>query len=223
MWVGKIVMNGEKALFGSFAKKFGLSLLSYTLTHNISSKSINSFIAVLAFGQESDIAKFSRELKRSTRVVDTEFHNNFFLVHLKDPMEFKKFYSYAIIQIDPVLIQKDGTYVWTIGSWKRDEILKLFAEAKRSFGAKLVKIKQERVEDISLFGVSPHLTGKQKTAVELAVMKGYYDYPRKVKLEELAEMMKVSYSTFQEHLRKAEQKLLPYYAKVGHVTDKTDK
>ena len=223
MWVGKIVMNGERALFGSFAKKFGLSLLSYTLTHNISRASINSFIAVLAFGQEKDISRFSKELKKSKRVVNVESHNNFFLVHLKDPMEFKKFYSYAIIQIDPTLIQKDGTYVWTVGSWDREEILKLFEEAKRTFGAELVKIKQENVEDISLFGVSPHLTSQQKTAVELAINRGYYDYPRKVRLEELAKMMKVSYSTFQEHLRKAEQKLLPYYAKVGHVTGEADK
>ena len=108
-------------------------------------------------------------------------------------------------------------------SAKPEDILKLFEEAKRTFGAQIVKIKQEKVEDISLFSVSPHLTSQQKTAVELAVRSGYYDYPRKIKLEELAKMMKISYSTFQEHLRKAEQKLLPYYAKVGHVTDKTDK
>ncbi len=220
MWVGKIVMNGEKALFGAMAKKFGLSLLSYTLTHNALKNSVNSFIAVLAFGSEKDISNFSKELKKTRRVVDVEYHNNFFLIHLKDPKEFRKFYSYATIQIDPTFIQKDGTYIWTIGSWNREEILKLFREADKSFGAKLVKIKEEKIDDISLFGISPQLTYKQKEAIGAAVSHGYYDYPRKIRLEELAAIMKVSYSTFQEHLRKAEQKLLPYYAKVGNVTDK---
>jgi CheY-like chemotaxis protein len=38
------------------------------------------------------------------------------------------------------------------------------------------------------------------------------ELPRKVDLGDLAKLMKVSTSTYQEHLRKAESKLLPFFS-----------
>ena len=47
--------------------------------------------------------------------------------------------------------------------------------------------------------------------MNLAIKHSYYDYPRKIELEKLADIMKISYSTYQAHLRKAEKKLLPFF------------
>ena len=52
---------------------------------------------------------------------------------------------------------------------------------------------------------------KQKQAIELAIKRGYYTSPRKISLQELAKISKLSFSTFQVHLRKAEEKLIPFY------------
>ena len=51
----------------------------------------------------------------------------------------------------------------------------------------------------------------QKRAVELAIEKGYYEIPRKIELKELADLMGISYSTYQVHLRKAERNLIPHF------------
>ena len=48
-----------------------------------------------------------------------------------------------------------------------------------------------------------------KYEFELAYENGYYSYPRKITLKKLAGLAKIGISTFQEHLRKAELKLLP--------------
>ncbi len=48
------------------------------------------------------------------------------------------------------------------------------------------------------------LTEKQREALNLAIRRGYYSWPRKVTLEELAELAGVSRVTFENHLRKAE-------------------
>jgi hypothetical protein len=56
---------------------------------------------------------------------------------------------------------------------------------------------------------------KQREAVELAIQHGYYDYPRKVEVQELAKMAKLAFSTYQAHLRKAERKLIPASLKVA--------
>ena len=56
--------------------------------------------------------------------------------------------------------------------------------------------------------VLPFMTERQKEALQLAVKNGYYEYPRQIDLMKLAKIMKVSYSTFQFHLRRAENKIM---------------
>jgi predicted DNA binding protein len=36
-----------------------------------------------------------------------------------------------------------------------------------------------------------------------------YNYPKNIKMEDLAKKVKISYSTFQAHLKKAEGKIIP--------------
>ncbi|RKD85927.1 helix-turn-helix domain-containing protein [Halopiger aswanensis] len=52
------------------------------------------------------------------------------------------------------------------------------------------------------------LTDRQLAALRLALESGYYEQPRKTSLRELAERTSVARSTYEEHLRKAENKLL---------------
>lgn len=53
-------------------------------------------------------------------------------------------------------------------------------------------------------GLSP----RQREVFQLAQSRGYYEYPRKVTAQELADGMDITKSTLLEHLRKAEQKLI---------------
>jgi len=53
------------------------------------------------------------------------------------------------------------------------------------------------------------LTETQKEALALALEHGYYEWPRNVKLDELAEVKKKSRAAFQKLLRKAEAKIIP--------------
>lgn len=53
------------------------------------------------------------------------------------------------------------------------------------------------------------LTRKQLEALNLAVANGYYTWPRRISLAELAALVGLSRRTFQDHLRKAEAKLMP--------------
>ncbi|MEF8841552.1 MAG: helix-turn-helix domain-containing protein [Haloarculaceae archaeon] len=52
------------------------------------------------------------------------------------------------------------------------------------------------------------LTDRQLAALQLALESGYYEQPRKTSLRELADETAVARSTYEEHLRKAENKLL---------------
>jgi len=53
-------------------------------------------------------------------------------------------------------------------------------------------------------------TDKQLEALTHAFKKGYYELPRMVFLENLAKEMKIHRRTYEEHLRKAEKKIMSY-------------
>ncbi|MHA2318579.1 MAG: helix-turn-helix domain-containing protein [Candidatus Hodarchaeales archaeon] len=54
------------------------------------------------------------------------------------------------------------------------------------------------------------LTSKQQEVLKLAYSKGYYELPRSVFLEKLAKEMEIHRRTYEEHLRKAEKKIMSY-------------
>jgi len=56
--------------------------------------------------------------------------------------------------------------------------------------------------------VADHLTDRQHTALETAYRSGYFEFPRPVSGEELAESMDISRQTYHQHLRTAQRKLL---------------
>lgn len=52
------------------------------------------------------------------------------------------------------------------------------------------------------------VTDRQREVVREALSRGYYDWPRKITNEQLAEVLGISRATLHEHLRKAERTLL---------------
>ena len=63
--------------------------------------------------------------------------------------------------------------------------------------------------------VAERLTDRQYTAIETAYLSNYFDFPRPVSGEELAETMDISRQTYHQHLRAAQQKLLDEFFDVG--------
>ncbi|MEF8815116.1 MAG: helix-turn-helix domain-containing protein [Halovenus sp.] len=53
-----------------------------------------------------------------------------------------------------------------------------------------------------------NITDRQLAALQLALESGYYEQPRNTSLRDLADQTAVARSTYEEHLRKAENKLL---------------
>lgn len=63
--------------------------------------------------------------------------------------------------------------------------------------------KQELVADIE-----ERLTSRQELALQKAYLGGFFDWPRNISGEDLAESMEISPSTYHQHLRAAERKVL---------------
>ncbi len=59
--------------------------------------------------------------------------------------------------------------------------------------------------------VDDRLTDRQQAALETAQLNGYFEWPRPVDGDEIAETMGITRQTFHQHLRAAEQKLVDAY------------
>ncbi|MFA6908086.1 MAG: helix-turn-helix domain-containing protein, partial [Candidatus Micrarchaeia archaeon] len=106
------------------------------------------------------------------------------------------------------VVAKEGFETYRIVSPDPKGIKKLAHELEAIGDVKIMRVGDYRSE-VS----GPSLTDKQKDALAVALMNGYYSWPRGVGLLELARAAKVSRRSMQERLRRAEAKLFPNLVK----------
>jgi len=106
------------------------------------------------------------------------------------------------------VVAKAGYETYSIVSPDPKSIKKLAHELE-SIG----DVKITRVGDFRGQLEGPRLTDKQKDALSVALMNGYYSWPRGVGLVQLAHAAKISRRSMQERLRRAEAKLFPHLVK----------
>lgn len=96
--------------------------------------------------------------------------------------------------------------VWTIivdGYEELKKLIKEFNEAK--IDVKILKVVKAKSEDI--------ITSRQEQIIRIALEAGFFDFPRKVTLNQLAEKLNISSSTLAEIIRRAEKNIIEAYFK----------
>ena len=104
----------------------------------------------------------------------------------------------------------DGTTEWTVAFTGREALTELLDRLKNN----KVDVKILRLTSIADV---ESLTSRQRSIVEVALEEGYFDYPRRITLRNLAKKVGVSASTVSEVLRRAEKKILSTYSRPGAV------
>jgi hypothetical protein len=114
-------------------------------------------------------------------------------------------------------MDKEGYETWEVASWQRKTLEEFIDHVQKTIkNFKLLKFIEIKIDNVFFPRLMPNLTEKQKRVVDLAIEKGYYKNPRKIDLRKLAKLMNISLATYQQHLRTAEEKLIPnllYYSK----------
>ena len=114
----------------------------------------------------------------------------------------------------PPTVYRNGWEHYSVIGFDEADVHGLLAELDESREIDVLSktsIDQRQVPHSSLFAVDrlfDGLTDRQLEALRIALDAGYYDQPRGASVAELAEGTTVARATFEEHLRKAENKLV---------------
>ena len=208
MWIAKIRYRHADCILGPRCRKFGITLQSTVFSVWKEKGDVITSSLHLMSGESTD--DFVKDLEKDKEVIKIERKGDMFLLLEKAKTKAVRYYNPKLIFIKPVLQSKDGYEEWEIGSWKKEEVSGFVNGAKKQADDfKLIKFVNENIDNVFFPKLIPNLTKKQRMAVELAIENGYYGSPRKIGLRKLAKQMKISLATYQQHLRAAEQKLIP--------------
>jgi len=111
-------------------------------------------------------------------------------------------------------IYRQGWEHYTVIAFDESDVRALLGELRDDRDIELLSktsIEEKQIPHSMLAPVDQlfdDLTDRQLAALQLALENGYYEQPRRTSLREIAGQTAVAKSTYEEHLRKAENKLL---------------
>ena len=224
MWVLKFKSKEEFNIYNKRTIQFNIRIHFYSQKYYIEKNQIYFINSGIISGEEINKKAFFKDLKKEKKVKEIEINNDFFVSVYSEKMTetrvsaLKTVYNQKIIFLKPTLFDEKGYEEWELASFNRKDLEKIIKQAKKlqklkGGEFKLLSFKEKRVKDLTIQSIMPNLSVQQKKALELAIKNKYYGYPRKITLRKLAIMMNISESTYQFHLAKAEEKVIPYFSK----------
>ncbi|MFH0701260.1 MAG: helix-turn-helix domain-containing protein [Candidatus Woesearchaeota archaeon] len=213
MWVAKVRLVHKDCITSQLTKKYGLTNLVYGLGYYEDKNFLYFNIMHIPRGEEKQKKAFMAEVRKDQRIIKFEQAGGMFFTLVREPKKNRyliHFYNPKIFFLKPDVNTPDGHEIYEIGSWDKKGLQKFIHMTKEQMQGELLKLKQEKIADIFYPHITTRLTEKQMRAISLAESNGFYDYPRRANLDLLSRMMKVSKSTYQNHLRTAEKKLMPF-------------
>jgi predicted DNA binding protein len=136
------------------------------------------------------------------------------LVVLERPSICRASSDAAIICLECPFSSNGGRPLWRFVARRTSDLRQIMSNLSRE-GI------QARIEDVSPLDQKATLTGRQKEIMATAMAKGYFDFPRKISLTGLSQLVGVKPSTLSEILRSAERRIMQNAVDVSIIENKT--
>ncbi|MDP3882159.1 MAG: helix-turn-helix domain-containing protein [Nanoarchaeota archaeon] len=217
MWSLKFTVLNKDSIYTPLTQKYNVIDYLYPVDHFIKKGRIYILGIHILEGKEADKKQFIADLRKNKKVIELEENGDQIVTLIAEEERFYSLlFASELYHTAPVVI-KEGYEKWHIAAFKRSLLENIVKEIEKWRNKleefDLLSLKRTDLSDIYFPKILPQIPEQQKKAFDLALKNGYYTWPRKAGLEKLAKIMGVSISTYQEHLRKAEAKLLPFFVK----------
>ena len=101
-------------------------------------------------------------------------------------------------------MDKEGKKVWRLLSSEKEAIRQIISDLEgHRYVVELMKLTSVDMEEL--------MTSRQEDVLQIAFERGYFDYPKRISLRDLAAMFDISISTLSEMLRKGQRKIMEEY------------
>ncbi|MBI4210992.1 MAG: helix-turn-helix domain-containing protein [Candidatus Diapherotrites archaeon] len=214
MWSARFRLNHADCPIVSRARKFGATVFSYPLdTHTSDGSTYVSQICKVFGGEESKL-DYILDLRKDRHLCRFEMPEKDVFAYqfrLRGGEEYAQLYfNDGLMLVAPPLNSPDNHEYWEVASWDKGRIRKFHDDLSAHMdSAEMLGIANRKMRNIYFPNVLPSLSPSQQKALELASLHGYYSFPRRANLQKLAKIANVKVATLREHLRKAENKLMP--------------
>lgn len=206
MWVGKFKIRHKGCWIIPRTLKYDIEEFGYTL--NLFEQKGQKYHTNISWikGSEKEKKKFFRSLKNDDRIIKYKIKGNqlYTLIKLKEAVA--NVHDNRLFFVKPIRTYKGFEY-WELGSWDKITLKKFYLELKKFAEVEILQMKKE-FPNVFIQHYLTNLTSKQSFALEYAYRRGYFAYPRKISIQDLAKELKVPRTTFQNHLKKAESKIM---------------
>ena len=214
MWIAKLKLRHKDCPIVTRCQKYKIIVLSYPSSwYERKGKKYATTTCYFQSSSEIQKKKYYQDLKKDRRITNCEISGDTFTYEIaldEYGEHVMLYYTRQLFFVKPTINHYDGHEYWEVASWKKKVLQAFFQALKGHMDVCIIlKLARTPLTDIYFPNVMPKLSKNQKRCISLAYELEYYSYPRKITLEKLAKAAKISLSTYQEHLRKAELKLLP--------------
>ena len=131
------------------------------------------------------------------------------------------------LRIEPIMY-KHGWEWYRILAFRQKDVKELFLELAKFANVQLVSrrtLEETAVREslvLSPRSLLGELTKKQSHALMTAIARGYYEIPKKLSTDDIAKSLDLPRTTYEEHLRKAESKVMKAMAPILELTSFKD-
>lgn len=207
MWVADLKILKEKSTAVKATERFNVVIQSFYLNvfKHRGKAFVNRVIVVKGPDKNAYIDFFKKIPSITIRAVEGD---KVFYCHKPINALNSRVADSTVTFVKPVTASKGFEY-WTVASWDKKKLTAFIRKVGKVKGVKVtvLSLKQKEV-DIFLSSALNKLSAKQLNALTKAVAMGYYEFPRRHSLEQVAASEDVDESTLREHLRKAESIIL---------------
>ncbi len=205
MWVAKFKIKHKDWILEA-TKKYNISATGIPLNSFVRNRKRYHTGFIIVDGLPENKQRFFNSLKSNRKVSQYEIKGNQVFVLVEGEDAIAHHFNPALFYVRPVLLQQGYEY-WEIASWDKKSLIRFHQKIKKIAQVELLKLKEETPSVFVQLAI-PQLTEKQQKVLKIALEQGYYSYPRKNSVEKLALNSRIPRTTFQEHLRKAETKIM---------------
>jgi hypothetical protein len=217
MWIARFKLYHKDCPAVNTCVKHKIDVSSYPLGFYIQDRYRYVTTLCRIQGDKNIAKKYIEDFRKDPNITNIDVNDDCFTYEYKLDYEqgehVQLYTNQKMFFTKPVLNSKDRHEYWEMASWDKSVLTKFSDNVTSHMDyAEMLGISRKSSFDVFVQNAMPRLPEKQKKALILAYSHSYYSYPRKADLSHLAKKAGISVSTFQEHLRRAENKLMPLLA-----------